>query len=450
MNKKMIMLMAAALALLSARGQVVDFTDWGEHKPIEITLSDNQTSLNKVFVVYNTDGVGMTYTASTDEPVVWKDFNDEPIENVIHVGRVTRLPQVIPNKGYKIVEGNTSTHYYWVVNYAEYPLEFISLDHYSDSPCSLVSFTVEGRGDAITYCEVDGTRHVLDRQIKLTYNSLGWNEGEWQDELVEESFPYLDQDMEVTPPLCDTGFTLSGDYFLEQWNIEKKHINSPYYLTQAVDCFSTVEMLDLSADSTSSGIPTGPLSAPVRVLFKGYDTDAVVYRAWELATDADFENIIDRNMQDELTYTFNDAGTYFMRYMVANGAGTCEAYGETYTIMVSESWLPEPKECPNVFSPNGDGVNDKWKIPHKSIAEFHCWIFNRWGNLVYEYTDPDDGWDGTYHGKLVDAGVYFYVVTATGTDGVTWKRRGDITIIRYKKGAAGTSNGAGSGTGTGL
>ena len=65
---------------------------------------------------------------------------------------------------------------------------------------------------------------------------------------------------------------------------------------------------------------------------------------------------------------------------------------------------------------------------------------------MYEFTDPDGGWDGTYHGKLVDTGVYYYVVTALGSDGVKYKKRGDITILRYKKGAAGTSDGGGGGT----
>ena len=63
---------------------------------------------------------------------------------------------------------------------------------------------------------------------------------------------------------------------------------------------------------------------------------------------------------------------------------------------------------------------------------------------MYEYTDPDGGWDGTYKGRLVDTGVYYYVVTATGSDGVKYKKRGDITILRYKRGASGTS---GNGTG---
>ncbi len=54
MNKRMISLMVAALALLSASGQVV-FSNYGNYKPIEIRLSDNHTSLNRIYVLYDTN-----------------------------------------------------------------------------------------------------------------------------------------------------------------------------------------------------------------------------------------------------------------------------------------------------------------------------------------------------------------------------------------------------------
>ena len=66
-----------------------------------------------------------------------------------------------------------------------------------------------------------------------------------------------------------------------------------------------------------------------------------------------------------------------------------------------------------------------------------------------EFTDPGSGWDGTYRGKLVDTGVYYYVVTALGSDGVKYKKRGDISILRYKRGGEGTSGDGSGGVDTG-
>ena len=50
---------------------------------------------------------------------------------------------------------------------------------------------------------------------------------------------------------------------------------------------------------------------------------------------------------------------------------------------------------------------------------------------MFSSTNPTEGWDGKYRGKLVPAGVYYYVIKATGADGVKYSRSGDINIINY-------------------
>ena len=59
-------------------------------------------------------------------------------------------------------------------------------------------------------------------------------------------------------------------------------------------------------------------------------------------------------------------------------------------------------------------------------------MFNRWGLEMAHLTHPSRGWDGRYKGKLVPSGVYYYVITATGTDGQEYKLAGDINILNYK------------------
>ena len=172
-------------------------------------------------------------------------------------------------------------------------------------------------------------------------------------------------------------------------------------------------------------------------MFTGYPTEAVTYYVWQMATDEEFEDIIYEDTREEVDYTFEETGSYYMRFLVRNDETGCESAGETYRIFIGESAL----DCPNVFSPGTTPeVNDIWKVSYKSLVEFHCWIFNRWGALVYEYTDPAGGWDGTYRGKLVDPGVYYYVITATGIEGKSYRKRGAITIIRYKRGGSSNSS----------
>jgi len=445
MNKRLVSLMVTALALLSASGQLI-FTNVGQYPVIEIT-PEMSTGLDKIYVVYDTDGVEMTFNSMTGERAMWESFyyqnGNLVIETVPGVrwnGMATSLDRIIPNMGYKIVEG-TKTFYCWVVNYADYYMKLNGMSYNSEAGCSLISFNIDGQADAIPYYTINGHRQVLDREIKLTYNTLVWDDStHWEEQEVVESFAALDQGVEILPPLCNTEFILSGDRFLEEWGLGQS-IKSDYFNTQAVGCGSTAVQENRGNDN-EKGLDSGlGGSAPVHIVFTGYPTDAVVYRLWEMATDENFEDVILSYNQDEVDYTFLDAGTYYMRYYVANAAGTCESYGDTYRITVSESELV----CPNVFSPGStEGVNDVWKVSYKSLVDFHCWIFNRWGTCVCEFTDPGSGWDGTYKGRLVDTGVYYYVVTATGSDGVKYKRRGDITILRYKRGASGTS---GNGTG---
>ena len=95
--------------------------------------------------------------------------------------------------------------------------------------------------------------------------------------------------------------------------------------------------------------------------------------------------------------------------------------------VVSDSKL----SFPNAFSPNGDGKNDKFMAKEcQNIAEFHAYIFNRWGQKLFEWTDPTDGWDGTHNGNPVKEGVYFVLCKAKGTDGQTFTIRKDVNLLR--------------------
>lgn len=87
---------------------------------------------------------------------------------------------------------------------------------------------------------------------------------------------------------------------------------------------------------------------------------------------------------------------------------------------------------PDAFSPNGDGTNDElfvrgWGI--EELLEFR--IYNRWGEVVFETTDIDEGWDGTYKGEPVPIGTYVYTLKARSIRGVeTNLIKGDFLIVR--------------------
>ena len=301
-----------------------------------IEMAPNAASgLNMIYVVYDTDGVGISYHSASGEQPVWYSFGSagsdyaEEIPGISWNNSTSTLSQVIPNMGYKIVEGN-DTYYCWVVNYADYYVELNDMSINNETSCDLLTFNIDGNGDAIPYYTINGTRQVLDRDFRLTYHTLVCDDYYWQEHEIAESFPALDQGVEIVPPLCNTSFVLSGDRFLKYWGTSQT-IESDYFSTQAVDCRSIMDDLGLIYD-----LNTGELGgkAPIRLSFIGYPTDVVAHSVWEMATDPDFENIIMQFNQDEVDYTFNDGGTYYVRYRVTNAAGTCEAYGDTYTFTV--------------------------------------------------------------------------------------------------------------------
>ncbi|MDP4965144.1 MAG: gliding motility-associated C-terminal domain-containing protein, partial [Salibacteraceae bacterium] len=86
---------------------------------------------------------------------------------------------------------------------------------------------------------------------------------------------------------------------------------------------------------------------------------------------------------------------------------------------------------PNVFSPNEDGVNDFFEVYESSgINSADIRIFNRWGMRVYNGTLEETPWDGTTHGTLCPAGVYFYWVDYVDVYGQTLTEKGSLTLIR--------------------
>lgn len=86
---------------------------------------------------------------------------------------------------------------------------------------------------------------------------------------------------------------------------------------------------------------------------------------------------------------------------------------------------------PNAFSPDGDGINDFFKVSGQGMIDFVIQIYNRWGQMVYKSTDLSQGWDGTFKGKNLPTGSYVYKIK-TSKYGVEQKlvKSGSIALIR--------------------
>ncbi|MBN9292511.1 MAG: gliding motility-associated C-terminal domain-containing protein [Flavobacteriia bacterium] len=89
----------------------------------------------------------------------------------------------------------------------------------------------------------------------------------------------------------------------------------------------------------------------------------------------------------------------------------------------------EPVFVPNMFSPNGDGINDIFAPRGRCILSYNLKVYNRWGELVYRQ-DGSDGWDGTFNEKKVSTGVYIYYLEASLLYGETVIKNGSVTLTR--------------------
>ena len=83
---------------------------------------------------------------------------------------------------------------------------------------------------------------------------------------------------------------------------------------------------------------------------------------------------------------------------------------------------------PNIFSPNGDGINDKLFVRGKGFESLEFYIYDRWGNKMFQTTDKEKGWDGTNAGKKVAAGVYVYYVSVKYFDGSVITKEGNVSV----------------------
>ena len=425
------------MAWIGVNAQVA-FTGDESHKIFEEVPAKN-TGLDMVYVLYDSQQNRMQYTAgSSNATVKWYKFGAtggayaEEITSIERNGNISVLKSVIPNSGY-IIEENTNRKYVWVVNYADYRLRVNSIEAVNDGDCSSATLNVQGEGDAIVYYSINGARKVLDRKLKLIYNNLVWNETDlmWNSETQEEELQELKSTISLPAPYCNTTFTLTGDRFLEYWG-EGISVTSDEYQTQAVIVTTRAEQEQKEADNQVGGGDETTLggSAPAVITFSAYYTDAVATKEWQMSHDAEFEEIADRRNEDEITVTFEEAGTTFWRFVCSNATGECSAYSDVYQVNIGESML----KCPNAFSPGvTEGVNDEWKVSYKSIVKFKCWIFNTWGVQLCELNDPSQGWDGKYKGKIVKPGVYYYVIDAEGSEGKKYKLKGDINVVGLRK-----------------
>jgi gliding motility-associated-like protein len=126
-------------------------------------------------------------------------------------------------------------------------------------------------------------------------------------------------------------------------------------------------------------------------------------------------------LQDGISNTFNYSDyleIYDTIYVIAYNADGCSSYGDEDYAVINDGTVDPPLEKVNAFSPNGDGVNDRLMTGRKIT------VMDRTSKILYE---GYDGWDGTFNGKEMPQGTYFYILY---DDEGKLFYKGPVTILR--------------------
>ncbi|MBM3443661.1 MAG: T9SS type B sorting domain-containing protein [Bacteroidetes bacterium] len=131
--------------------------------------------------------------------------------------------------------------------------------------------------------------------------------------------------------------------------------------------------------------------------------------------------------KDSLSHMYNRSGNYVATLFVESKYGCKDKYSEPVQVLVDPL-----VNAPNAFTPNGDGVNDVFRITAFGVDNMDLRIYNRYGQLVFQTSDPMEGWDGTLKGVPQPMDVYTYTLVIQLSNALTPEppRSGKITLIR--------------------
>jgi gliding motility-associated-like protein len=140
-----------------------------------------------------------------------------------------------------------------------------------------------------------------------------------------------------------------------------------------------------------------------------------LYFQWFPSSGVSNANISDPKLSPEVRTR------YFITATTEHGC----TVSDSMDVMVKETVL----DMPNAFAPNG--TNNLFKPTKRGIAQLKSFaIFNRWGNKVYNSSNIDEGWDGTFNGSDQPMGVYIYTIEAVTDKGQIFRQQGNVTLIR--------------------
>ncbi|GHU68238.1 hypothetical protein FACS189413_04650 [Bacteroidia bacterium] len=391
---------------------------------------------HQVFILNGLENAEISFTSSVSEAHQWYRYDTNAAIAVPvscqQTGNTSVITGVSDGYGYFVGTANDpATNYVWIIDYTPYAsvLSGIETEESSDV-CDYLRFSVDAENTApLAYYTCDGKRTSIPKTFRLTYNDLTWDEdntifSEHSKEKITDNLTSLF----VDAPLMNTSFTLKGDHLAEYFGTATMVTTNNDYAAVALRVYSDTIQVKTEGETEN----TTEMSAPVEITFNAYANEPVAgMYIWEIQKKlaGDQTQTLLRYTGKTVSYTFQESGDFIAKLEVIGVGSVCDNNDESYDIHIGASDL----QLPNAFSPGSSiGSNDIYRVAYKSLIRFKASIYNRWGNLLFHWEDPAQGWDGRVDGRFVPSGVYFIVVEATGADGKKYYQSSDINILRKK------------------
>jgi gliding motility-associated-like protein len=365
-------------------------------------------------VYFFSSSVGQTLTyeasdASASYTYEWIEYDsgDNSWTNILSSGSGSQTSLVITDEGgygLKVTKSDSETDFYrcWIFEPA------ISNQSVEITAADCDNITLQTTFDTKTltcYNPDSGIAEDIDYDIDYS-----WEATPATDNTIDSS-PIV----ELDAPFEDTNYAIT----ISDMAGQTSEVSIDYTAIAVEAAYSSEELKEDVATEIHTSTEG---SAPIEIDFTDESLGNITSWSWYFTNSEVYKS--DQNP----FYVFTTIGSDTVYLTVTNVTCT-DIVDDPLVVIISESLL----EAPNAFTPNGDGINDEFRVVYRSIKEFRMIIFNRWGRKVYVSTDPEKGWDGSIGNGQAPPGVYFFTIEAEGYDeDEKHKLSGPVHLIRDK------------------
>jgi len=214
--------------------------------------------------------------------------------------------------------------------------------------------------------------------------------------------------------------------------------NNFYYATQTVNgCESPANFVEIIINpAPTAGFYPFPVSVPITnpgIVFTDNSSSDVIEWVWSFGDgDSAFGDVSNFFIGDTVFHLYSDSGIFTVFQIVTNIYGCIDIYSDE--IEITNEYI---LFAPLAFSPNGDGYNDYFFPKGIGINddEFHFYVYDRWGDLIYEHSGPYSswiGWDGHANDgiEIAQQDVYVWLIKNEDIDGEAHEYVGHVTLLK--------------------